>query len=452
MIRTLRSVAADLEAGRTSSRALVSECLDRIAAPEGEGARTFLKVHAAQALATADFIDQSRQRGSPPGPFAGIPVSVKDLFDIAGDVTTAGSTVLRTAAPAAADAPVIHRLKAAGFIVLGRTNMTEFAYSGLGLNPHYGTPLNPWDRRTRRVPGGSSSGAGVCIADRMCFGALGTDTGGSCRIPAALCGVVGFKPTAARVPREGAYPLSVSLDSVGPLAASVDCCAILDAVISGDTQLRTFRGAESQSNAAAGLNLAVLTNYATDGLDTEVAAAFKRSLTRLSAAGARLTDLAIEELAALADINQKGGLPAAEAFAHHRSLLATHSAQYDPRVSSRIRRGSEQDAADYIEVHRRRAQFIERVGRLIRPFDAVLMPTVPVVAPAIAAVAADQDYVRLNALVLRNPSLVNFLDGCAISIPVHEPGGAPVGLSVFAAGNADQQVLAAAARIEHSLQ
>src|SRR5215471_15050513 len=233
-MHTLQELSAQLAKDQTTSRALVEGCLARIADPAGEGARTFLKMHRDAALAAAGQQDALRKASRAPSPFAGIPVSIKDLFDIEGDVTTAGSLALRDAPPATADAPAVARLKAAGFVVIGRTNMTEFAFSGLGLNPHYGTPANAYDRPAGRIPGGSSSGAAVSITDGMAFGALGTDTGGSCRIPAALCGIVGFKPTAYRVPTAGAFPLSTSLDSIGPLAATVACCAALDAVLAGD--------------------------------------------------------------------------------------------------------------------------------------------------------------------------------------------------------------------------
>jgi len=445
---TLTHLAAELAAGRTSSRTLVSDCLARINAPAGEGARTFIKVHAQEALAQADLHDQMRRNGAAASAHAGIPISIKDLFDKAGDTTTAGSAVLRGEPAATRDAAAVARLRAAGFVVIGRTNMTEFAFSGLGLNPHYGTPLNPWDRATGRVPGGSSSGAAVGVADGMAFGALGTDTGGSCRIPAAVCGIVGFKPTARRVPLQGAYPLSTSLDSIGPLAASVECCAILDAALTG-AEPSTW---VPEGLLAGSLRLGVLTNYVTDGLEPAVAAGFDGAVRKLSNAGARLTDVSLTELSELPDINRKGGLPAAEAYAHHRARLATDASRYDPRVSSRILRGREQDAADYIEVHRRRADFIERVTRRLELFDAVLMPTVPVLAPPISELASDDAYMRTNALMLRNPSIVNFLDGCAVSIPCHEPGSAPVGLTLFGLRESDRKLLSVAAAVEQCLQ
>ncbi len=442
---TLAQLSADLAALRISSRDLVTECLARISAPRGEGARVFLKVYGEQALATADFCDRMREQGARLSPYAGIPVSVKDLFDIAGDTTLAGSVVRKSATPAESDATAIARLRAAGFIVIGRTNMTEFAFSGLGINPHYGTPLNPWDRTTGRIPGGSSSGAAVSITDGMAFGALGTDTGGSCRIPAALCGIVGFKPTASRVPLTGTYPLSTSLDSIGPLANSVACCATLDAILAGQPP---GNDAPEGRLAAADLRLGVLSHYVTDGLESTVATYYERALSSLSKAGAKLTELTLPELAQLPEINSKGGLSAAQAYAVHRGQLAKDNHQYDPRVSIRILRGREQDAADYIELCNRRAEFTRRVSDRLRKFDAVIMPTTPITAPPLAALAQGDAYVRANALVLRNPSIVNFIDGCAISLPCHEPGTAPVGLSLFGLRNTDRQLLAAAAALE----
>jgi aspartyl-tRNA(Asn)/glutamyl-tRNA(Gln) amidotransferase subunit A len=440
--RTLAHLATELAAQHISSGQLVTDCLTRISSSAGEGSRVFLKVYGEQALATADFYDRMRQQGARLGRFAGIPVSIKDLFDVAGDTTLAGSTVLKGAAAAERDATSVARLRAAGFVVIGRTNMTEFAFSGLGINPNYGTPLNPWDRGTGRIPGGSSSGAAVSITDAMAFGALGTDTGGSCRIPAAMCGIVGFKPTASRIPLAGAYPLSTSLDSIGPLANSVACCAALDAILAGQPP-------EAVAELAAGdLHLGVLTSYVTDGLDKAVADSFERAVRALAKAGAKLTDVSLPELAELPEINRKGGISSAESYAHHRALLATESARYDPRVLVRILRGREQDAADYIDLGNIRADFTARVARRIRKFDAVLMPTIPITAPALSELVPDDAYVRINGLALRNPSIVNFIDGCAISLPCHVPDTAPVGLSLFGLRNTDSHLLSVAAVVE----
>jgi len=439
---TLAQLATRLGAQQITSRQLVTECLARISANTGEGTRVFLKVYGEQALATADFYDRMRHQGAHLNPFAGIPVSIKDLFDVAGDTTPAGSTVLKAAPAAERDARAVARLRAAGFVVIGRTNMSEFAFSGLGLNPSYGTPLNPWDRATGRIPGGSSSGAAVSISDAMAYGALGTDTGGSCRIPAAMCGIVGFKPTASRVPLAGAYPLSTSLDSVGPLANSVACCATLDAVLSG----QAFEPVPELT--ATDLNVAVLSNYVTDGVDRTVAGSFDRALRALSQAGVKLTDVAVPELAELPEINRKGGISAAEAYAWHRPQLARASDRYDPRVLVRILRGREQDAADYIDLLNIRMDFTARVARRIRKFDAVLMPTIPIVAPTLAELASDDAYVRANALALRNPSIVNFINGCAISLPCHDRETAPVGLSLFGLANTDAALLSVARLVE----
>src|SRR6516165_8569137 len=276
---TLAVLADDLEAGRISARQLVEDCLARIADPAGEGQRTFIHVDRHSALEAADAMDRLRKAKAGPSRFAGIPVSIKDLFDIRGQVTRAGSRALEDSAPAERDAPVVTRLRRAGMIVIGRTNMTEFAYSGIGINPHYGTPKSAWQRNVGHVPGGSSSGAAVSIVDRMAYGALGTDTGGSCRIPAAYNGIVGYKPTQRRVPLEGGVPLSFSLDSFGPLANSVQCCATLDAVLAGEPI------AVVRPRPIKGMRLAVPTTIALDELDNAVAKTFERALETLSRQG-----------------------------------------------------------------------------------------------------------------------------------------------------------------------
>ncbi|MDE2295106.1 MAG: amidase [Gammaproteobacteria bacterium] len=439
---TLGHAAAELASGRTTSRALVEECLARIDDPRGEGARTFLRVDAAAARTAADHVDAARRRGTALPRYAGIPISVKDLFDVAGETTTAGSIVLKDAAPATRDATVVARLRAAGFLLIGRTNMTEFAYSGLGVNPHYGTPRNPWDRPSHRIPGGSSSGAAVSVADRMAFAGIGTDTGGSCRIPAAFCGLVGFKPTAHRIPRDGVYPLSVTLDSVGPITTTVACCAAIDAVLAGEPDEPLVAPPIDR------LRFAVPEAHVLADLSAPVAAAFERALQRTSARGARIERIRIPMIDEIPDLNRAGGFSAPEAFAEHRRRLAVDAARYDPRVLTRILRGRDMSAADYLELHRRRHELIANLRPVLAPYDALLMPTVPIVAPPLDALAADEDYARINAQALRNTSIVNFIDGCAISLPCHDPGEPPVGLSLFASGNTDRRVLAAAASLE----
>ena len=441
---SLADLARDFTGG-SRSRDVVEQCIARIEAPDGEGRRAFLKVHAEQARAAADFHDTLRRNAAAASPFAGIPISIKDLFDIAGDTTTAGSMALRDAPPARRDAPAVRRLRAAGFIPIGRTNMTEFAFSGLGINPHYGTPANAYDRKNGRIPGGSSSGAAVSVSDGMAAAALGTDTGGSCRIPAALCGLVGFKPTAKRVPLEGAVPLSTSLDSIGPIASTVACCAVLDAVLAGQ-ELRSL-----SEFPLAGLRLAVPQTLVFDGIDADVARTFAAARTALSEAGALIVDLPLREFSELSRINSKGGFGAAEAYAFHRPLIENKAALYDPRVLSRILRGREQNAADYIDLARARADFICRVGAIVAPFDALLLPTVPIVAPRIADLDDEIAYRDINLLLLRNPTIANFLDACAISLPCHRPGEAPVGLMLIGHHGDDARLLSLAASIEKLL-
>src|ERR1700730_7627858 len=443
-MRTIAEAVAWLHAGG-KSRGLVEQCLAHIDDKAGEGGPTFLKVHGEKALAAADFHDRMRAFGASPFAFPGIPVSIKDLFDIAGEVTTAGSVALGNAAPARHDAPSVARLRAVGFIPIGRTNMTEFAFSGLGINPHYDTPRNPYDRQAARIPGGSSAGAAVSVTDGMAFGALGTDTGGSCRIPAALCGVVGYKPTAHRVPTAGAFPLSTSLDSIGPLAATVECCATLDAVLAGEpaVDLALF--------PLAGLRMAVPQTLVLEGVEPAVARAFESALAALRKAGARIVDIPLRELAELPQINAKGGLAAAESYAIHRSLIAKAEKMYDPRVLVRILRGQEQNAADYIDLIAARADFIRRVAAITAPYDALVMPTVPVTAPPVADLASDDAYRHTNFLVLRNPGIANFLDRCSISTPCHRAGDAPVRLMLIGEHGADRRLLSIAAAIESAV-
>jgi aspartyl-tRNA(Asn)/glutamyl-tRNA(Gln) amidotransferase subunit A len=443
-MRTIVQSAGDLAAG-TSSRSLVEECLARIQDPAGEGQRVFLKVHAEQARAAADHIDDLRRRGLAPTRFAGIPVSVKDLFDMAGDVTTAGSVALRDAPPAASDAPVVARIRAAGFIPVGRTNMTEFAYSGIGLNPHYGTPRNPWDRATGRIPGGSSSGAAVSVTDGMAVAALGTDTGGSCRAPAALCGIVGYKPTATRIPRDGVLPLSFTLDSIGSLAPSVACCAVLDAVMAGEEPH------DLVPYPLDGLRLAAPQTVVLDRLDDAVADAYAATLTRLAKAGVKIVDVPLAELRDVAAMNRQGGFSASEAYAWHRDLIAAKGAQYDPRVLRRIMGGRDQDAAHYIDLIRSRAELIRRVGAISARFDAMIMPASPLVAPPIATLATEEQFFAINGMVIRNTTLFNMLDRCAVSVPCHRRGDAPVGLMLVGEHDADRRLFEIAAAVEQAV-
>lgn len=446
---TIHELANALQQGSTNSAALTATALDRIQAPEGEGDRVFTRVFANTARAAAQASDTLREAGLRRSAIDGLPISVKDLFDIAGYVTQAGS-IARTNANANAattDALVVQRLRQAGAVIVGSTNMTEFAYSGLGLNPHYGTPRNPWDRATGRIPGGSSSGAAVSVCDGMAVAGIGSDTGGSIRIPAALCGLTGFKPTASRIPTQGTLPLSSSLDSIGSIAPSVRCCAQLDRILAGLT------AAELQPAMLQGLRLALPTTVALDGMDAHVAHSFQAALSQLRAAGVCIQEIPIPAFAELAHINAKGGLIAAQAWHWHQTLIGQAGHHYDPRVISRILRGKAMSAADYLDVLEARSRWIADVTTTLAPFDAMLMPTVPIVAPTIAELESDDDrYFQTNALMLRNPSIINFLDGCALSIPCHAAGSAPVGLMLASTALQDQRVLAIGLALEGVLR
>ena len=443
---TLDVLAGELREGKTTSRELVEQALARISDPAGEGAHAFIMVDAEGARAAADFQDLLRRRNRQSSQFAGIPISVKDLFDLAGEVTTAGSKVLKDAAPAVTDALAIAALKSAGFVVMGRTNMTEFAYSGVGLNPHYGTPRSSYDRKTGRIPGGSSAGAAVAVADQMCAVSIGTDTGGSCRIPAAYNSIVGYKPSTGRVSTQGAYPLSSRFDSVGPLGNSVACCAAVDALMAGDWSGRI------EATEISALRIGILKTAVLEGLDAEVVSAYDQALGRISAAGARLSDFSFEDLLELPVLTTKGGIVAAESYAHHRNLIAQRGVEYDPRVRMRLEAAGAISAADYLAIVKRRAEIISRFNGRMQNFDAIVLPTVMNVPPAISALDGDQDYLRHNSMSLRNTYVGNFLDCCALSMPANEPGAAPVGLMLMGAWGHDQNLFSVGQAVERVLK
>jgi aspartyl-tRNA(Asn)/glutamyl-tRNA(Gln) amidotransferase subunit A len=443
---TLAKLANDLAAGHTSSRKLVEECLARIADSAGEGQRTFTHVDKNAALDAADAMDHLRKANAAPSRFAGIPVSIKDLFDVKGQVTRAGSRALEDSAPAETDATVVARLRRAGFVVIGRTNMTEFAYSGIGINPHYGTPKSAWQRGVGHVPGGSSSGAAVSIADRMAYGALGTDTGGSCRIPAAFNGIVGYKPTQRRVPLDGGVPLSFSLDSFGPLANTTQCCATLDAVLAAEPFVPL------QPRPIKGMRLAVPTTVVLDGLDDAVAKTFERALATLSRAGAVIEHVEVPEFLDIGVMNTKGGFAASESYAWHRYLLTSKGDVYDPRVASRIMRGEGMSAADYIDLLNARRSLIARAAARVAPYDALVMPTTANTPPRIADLADDKVFTVENLRALRNCTMINMIDGCAISLPAHRESEVPVGLMLASSGGADRRIFELAAGMEAAIR
>ena len=442
-MRPIAEIAADLNAGAVTSRALTEEALARIEDPNGEGSRTFIRVFSESALAAADASDRLRGTGVVPSPLAGIPVSIKDLCDVAGITTYAGSATMRNAPPAKRDAPVIARLRSAGAVIMGTTNMTEFAVGGLGLNPHFGDCRNPYDRATGRIPGGSSSGAAISVTDGMAAAGLGTDTAGSVRIPAAFCGLAGFKPTVGRVPTEGVFPLSTTLDSVGPLAPTLACCAVVDAIFAGEEPTTP------EPMPLDGLRFGIPDALVTDSLEPAVAAAFEMSVTKLSGAGVRIENVAIPGLAELATVGRVRFPSMVEGYAIHRERLENSLDQMDPRISDRLRAGNEMSGPDYYDVLRYRLDLIERTEPITARYDAMIMPTLPITAPPLADFLENEESRRApHIIVIRNASIANLLDRCALTVPCHEPDTAPVGFMLMGENMADRRLMAIGMSVE----
>lgn len=426
----LMSAIAALDKGQITSRDLVESCLVQIAtSPNARAAYVLVDEHGARAQ--ADAADRARRSGHCHSPLQGIPISIKDLFDVAGQITTAGSTVLATRPAALADADCLGGLRQAGMIFLGRTHMSEFAYSGLGLNAHWPDPASVWHAQGRRVPGGSSSGAGVSVAEGAAMAAIGTDTGGSCRIPAAFNGLVGFKPTASRVPAGGCFPLSPSLDSVGPIGRTVECCALLDRLLSGEARA---------SAPTLRRRLLLPTNLVCEGMDADVATAFASAQGWLERAGFEIKRKHVGAFDMLPELTSEGGLVAIEAHGLHQELLATEADAYDPRTLNRIMKGANQPPQRKQALLALRQRFIAAMERELAGHDALVAPTSPIIPPLIESCMTEPAYSRQNLAVLRNPSLANLMDGCSLSLPIRACH-APVGFMLMSTARQDQVLL-----------
>lgn len=432
-----------------SAAARLEACLARIADPAGEGSRTFTKTYPETARAAAAAADARAKLGQSLGPLDGRIVSIKDLFDVPGEPTTAGSKLLRDAAPAIAEAPAITRLRQAGAVIIGKTNMTEFAFSGVGINPHYGTPGNPADRS--RIPGGSSSGGAVSVADGMAEITIGSDTGGSTRIPAALCGIVGWKPSQYRVPTKGAFPLSFSLDSIGPMGTSVADCAAADAIMAGEMPTALTPA------PLAGLRFGIPRGLLLDNLEAPVSQSYDAALAALAKAGVTLSDHPMTELlSSMMDATGKGPFAAIEAAHIHRDWFESRAADFDPVVRGRIERGRSIPAMDYVYAQQRRFALIRAMDVHLADLDALVLPTTALTAPKIADLDKDEAaFTAANMLLLRNPSMANFFDLCAISLPLPSglrSGNLPVGLMLVARNGRDHRLLRIAAAFEQALK
>jgi aspartyl-tRNA(Asn)/glutamyl-tRNA(Gln) amidotransferase subunit A len=440
---TAAELGADLRAGRRDAVDLVEQTLAAIAAHPDQA--IFTQVTAARARREALAARARLRAGLALGPLDGVPVAWKDLFDVEGRVTTAGSKVLAREAPAARDAALIAAAGRAGLVLVGLVNMTEFAFSGIGLNPHYGTPRNPHDQAVARAPGGSSSGSGVVVAAGLTPIAIGTDTGGSVRVPASFNGVVGYKTSTGHFPMDGVFPLSRTLDTLGPLARTVEDCVLADAALRGAV------APEARRCAIADLNILVPETVAFDGVEPAVAANFEAAIARLVARGARVARRPMPQLQAVLDLTaQRGPLVGIEALHVHRERVAGPDAEaMDRRVVKRIRLAQSIAAVDLVDLlHRRRrliAETCEAIG------DAVVaFPTTPNVAMPIAPLEADDEvFARENLKTLRNTAIGNFLDWCGVAIPSGIDGqGMPTSLLLSAPHGRDAAVLSAALAVE----
>ena len=423
------------------ARDRLEEALARIVDPKGEGIRACLTVYSQAARAAADAADARARSGITLGPLDGAIVTIKDLFDVAGEPTRAGSKVLADASPAVIDAPVVRRLRAAGSVIVAKTNMTEFAFSVIGINSHYGTPGNPADRSL--VPGGSSSGGAVAVADGMCEIAIGSDTGGSLRVPAAFCGIVGFKPSKFRISAEGAFPLSYTLDSIGPMAKSVTQCGAADAVMSG------IDASAIEPHRIGGLRIGIPQGRLINNLDPTVSLRFSEAINELGRAGVQLSDESLSLLDDMGRVNAKGAITPIESYAIHRDLLATRANDYDPFVRNRIEASRDVSAADYLALIRGRAELVRAMDNRLSEIDALVLPTTPIVAPKIAEVSSGFDaFIAKQTIAIRNTGIVNFFDLCAISLPLPRSGGLPVGLMLVTRNGHDRNLFRIAAVVE----
>ncbi|WP_434777080.1 amidase [Neisseria sp. Ec49-e6-T10] len=445
MTLTITKQQEQLQHRLNGSEQLIEQKLAKIEHYQANGGTAYVSVDPQLALNSAIAVDKNRASGFVPSSLAGLPVSIKDLFDVKGQVSTAGSVLFKSHTPAKIDAPVIQKLRQAGAVMIGRTNMSEFAFSGLGLNPHYGTPT--YADNFTRIAGGSTSGGAVSVALGHAVAALGSDTGGSLRIPAAFCGLVGFKPSCGRITTTGAFPLSYSFDTVGAITRSVEDCALVDSILSGQEHTQSY-------SALNQLRFAITDDYVLDDADETVQQAYHSALDKLKASGAVIEKISFQELYDIPKINHAGGLTAAESWFIHRQYLQNAEQQplYDPRVAKRITRGEVISAADYLAIQLARKNLIKQATGKLAQYDAWLYPTVAIVPPLLAPLEQSEElFFATNALALRNTTVMNFLNGCALSLPCHSPNQLPVGLSVAGLYNHDQKIIHISKLIERCL-
>jgi aspartyl-tRNA(Asn)/glutamyl-tRNA(Gln) amidotransferase subunit A len=438
--QTASSMAEGLAAGKHDPVDLAQDVFDRLEVHGDD--YIYIETLHDRAIAEAQASRIRQRAGLRASPLDGVPIAWKDLFDIAGRVTTAGSTILKSNAPASTDAQVVSTAARAGMITTGLVNMTEMAYSGIGLNPHYGTPRNVHaPSGQRRSPGGSSSGSGVVVSAGIVPISMGSDTGGSIRIPASFNGVVGYKPSASRYPMEGVFPLSPSLDTIGPLAHSVEDCALFDAVL---------RGQSTSASRPANVNMLdfiIPETVLLDGLSSAVAANFDATIKRLEAAGARTRQIALPHLQEILDLmTHHGFLAGAEALTiHHSRVHSDAAAMMDARVVRRLLQASTMSAVDLVILQNARTRLMAQTAEIIGN-AIILCPTTATTAMEIGPLEDDQEiFFQHNGLTLRNTSLGNFLDWCGVSIPNGaDHDGMPTGVLLSACSGNDTTLLSAA--------
>ncbi len=444
---TARSALHSMADGIISAEIIAHRMIEKIQSTDGEGSRAYLSLDVEAAAKAAQAADQARAAGHS-GPLAGLPVAIKDLFDIKGQVTTAGSLVLAGAEPAHKDAAMVERLRSAGAVILGRSHMNEFAYSALGTNPHFPQPRSPWDRERDdgrgRSPGGSTSGGAVAVADGLAYAALGSDTGGSTRIPAAFCGMTGWRPSQNRMSGQGAFPLAASFDTPGLIARCVDDCQLFDSILTGDNEQHPVPPVTS-------LRLCRADGMPFDDLEAEVEGATRKALNILIAAGARIDACSKFDWAAPATALRAGQITAVEGLVAHGKLIDRWR-EYDPRVVARMRGGEEVKAKDYVAALRNIEILKEEFDHVFKGFDAILMPTVAIVPPRLAELDEDDAFFAINTKALRNTLIASILDLPAISIPIHAQNEAPVGLMLIGRRGCDTKLLVIAKVIESTLR
>lgn len=448
--RSIAQLSVLLQSGTLDPVELAQQTLQSIRSfPDSS---IFIYLLEERALSEAEAARRRIREGRSLGLLDGVPVAWKDLFDMSGLPTTAGSRVLAATEPAKADAPVVQALADAGMVSVGRVNMSEFAFSGLGINPHYGTPRNPASPEgEHRIPGGSSSGSGVAVAAGLVPVSIGTDTGGSVRIPAAFNGIVGYKATRGRYSMEGVYPLAKSLDSLGPLCRTVQDAIWVDAAMRG------LPAAGGQARPLPSeLSFVIPQTVFFDEAEPGVIAAFEAAVARLASAGARIRREAFPEFAEIFELMARhGALVTAEAFVLHRArILGPEAEQMDQRVVKRTALGAKITLADYVETLEARARLIRSFAARIGPDDILLSPTLPHVAPPLGPLVEDEErFFRVNGKTLRNTLIGNLLDWCGVSLPCGTGAdGMPVGLLLSGTRGSDEKVLASASTVERLLE